>query len=391
MDSIRGGAWKRRLVKGLALFVVGCGAVLSAIPVCAPRFGRLPEGPRLERLKASPNYKDGEFRNQQTTPMFSGDRGRWATLWDYFFVRKTGLEPAQAPPMVKTDLKALRRDEDLVIWLGHSSSFLQLGGRRILIDPIFNDHAAPFSFFTRAFKGAYPYSAEDLPEIDCLIISHDHWDHLDYETLGALKPRIRAVVCPLGVGAHLERWGFAPGIIHEADWDEELRLEPGLTVHVLPARHFSGRWIRNNKTLWAGFLLETPRRRVFYSGDSGYGPHFARIGEKFGGVDLAIMENGQYDRNWPLIHMAPEEAARGAADLRARALLPVHAGRFAIANHAWDEPFRRILEASRGRSFTLLTPMIGEVARLGDSEPAFSAWWEAVDLPPGSLGAPGGG
>jgi L-ascorbate metabolism protein UlaG (beta-lactamase superfamily) len=148
-------------------------------------------------------------------------------------------------------------------------------------------------------------------------------------------------------------------------------------VHVLPARHFSGRWLTRNKTLWAGFLLETPCRKVFYSGDTGYGPHFAEIGQRFGGVDLAIMENGQYDPGWKNIHMMPEEAAKGAEDLRAKAVLPVHSGRFTISNHAWDDPYKRLAAASEGKAFRLLTPRIGEVADLGGQAQRFATWWEA--------------
>jgi L-ascorbate metabolism protein UlaG (beta-lactamase superfamily) len=216
-----------------------------------------------------------------------------------------------------------------------------------------------------------------MPDIDCLVISHDHWDHLDHDTVVALRPRIKAVVCPLGVGAILEDWGFDPARIHEADWNQDVRLAQDFTVHVLPARHFSGRWLTRNKTLWAGFLLETPGRKVFYSGDSGYGPHFAEIGERFGGVDLAIMEDGQYDPAWKNIHMMPEEAAKGAEDLRAKAIMPVHSGRFTISNHAWDDPYKRLAAVSEGKAFRLLTPRIGEAVDMGQPALRFARWWEA--------------
>lgn len=340
------------------------------------RFGRLPTGARLERIKASPNFVDGEFRNQATTPMLTGERGRLAVMWEVFFGPKARRRPPHALPMIRTDLGALAADEDIVVWLGHSSYYLQLGGRRILIDPVFSRFAAPFPIFGRAFDGDYPYSAETMPEIDCLLLSHDHWDHLDYPTLRALRPRIKAVVAPLGVGEHLEYWGFASGLIRELDWFESVSPADAFTVHAVPSRHFSGRGPRANRTLWTGFMLETPRRRIYYSGDSGYGAHFAEIGRRFGGVDLAIMENGQYDRDWAAIHMMPEEVVQAAADVGARAVLPGHAGRFSLSRHDWDDPYRRIAAASRGKDFRLLTPVIGQVVHLENPNETFTPWWE---------------
>lgn len=352
---------------------------VAVMPCCAPRFGNLPEGSRLERIKASPNYMDGEFRNLEKTEMVSEGSGRYSTIWDYLFKKWERRTPNVALPMVKTDLRALDRQRDCIVWLGHSSCYMQLGGKRILIDPVFGENAAPFSFLNKAFEGEYPYTAKDMPDIDYLVISHDHWDHLEYPTLNTLRPRIKAVVCSLGVGAHLERWGFASSTIHEGDWNESLQVEPGFIIHVLPARHFSGRWLQGNKTLWASFMLEFPGRKVFYSGDGGYGMHFANIGRRFGPVDLAIMENGQYSTSWTDVHMMPEEVVQGAEDIQAKAVLPVHSGRFSVAYHPWDEPFARVAAASQGKSFRLLTPVIGEVVYLDSSEQTFQPWWEAVE------------
>ena len=258
------------------------------------------------------------------------------------------------------------------------SYYLQACGKRILTDPGFSPSAAPVSFANKAFAGTNLYTAEDMPEIDYLLISHDHWDHLDYPTIMVLQPKIKNVVCGLGVGTYFEQWGFAEERIHEADWFSTLKLEPRFTIHVLPARHFSGRLLSRNQTLWNSFAVVTPNRRIFYSGDGGYGPHIKQIGELLQGVDLAIMENGQYDKNWPYIHMMPEEVALAAEELNAKALLPGHSGKFSIANHAWDDPFIRITAASQGRNYRLLTPVIGEPMDLGNSQQAFSRWWESV-------------
>ena len=338
------------------------------------KFGSLPYGARLERIERSPNYAAGQFHNQTATPLYSGEKMRWSSLLKMLFGGRRGSRPAHTVPTANADLKAL--DKDTVVWLGHSSLFLRLGGKNVLIDPVLGKNAAPLFFLNRAFKQDRLWQAGDFPVIDVLIISHDHWDHLDYPTLMALKDKIKSVVCPLGVGAHLERWGFDPKIIHETDWYESVAAAQGLTVHTLPARHFSGRGMTRNKTLWAGFLLETRGRRVFYSGDGGYGPHFAEAGRRFGPIDLAILENGQYNTQWRNVHMMPEETVRAALDLRAKELLPVHAGKFVLSVHAWDEPFKRVAAAAGKSGVPLLTPMIGEAVPMDGPTRRLTAWWE---------------
>lgn len=369
--------WNARRWLAILVILISGGAVTACSVM--PGFGKLPDGERLARIQASPNYRDGEFRNQQPTTMMTGEDGQLGTTWKFLFGKHERRTPEQALPIVATDLAKLDPDTDVAVWLGHSSYYLQLGGKRILIDPVFSNYAAPFSFMNRAFKGDYPFTPDNMPEIDYLILSHDHWDHIDYPTLNALKTKVKTVITPLGVGSHLAYWGFDESRIHEADWNDTLKLSPDFTVYVLPARHFSGRgMISKNQTLWAGFLLETPQRKVFYSGDSGYGPHFAEIGQKFGGVDLAIMENGQYDKDWAQIHMMPEEAAQGAQDVQAKTMLPGHSGRFTISNHTWDDPYKRVAAASQDKPYQLLTPKMGEVVRIGDETQTFSRWWETA-------------
>ena len=212
-------------------------------------------------------------------------------------------------------------------------------------------------------------------EIDLLIISHDHYDHLDYATIKALMPKVKRVVTPLGVGSHLRYWGMDAAIIDEVDWNQTIKISDELTVHALPARHFSGRGLKRNQTLWASFLFVTPQEKIYYSGDSGYGPHFKAIGEQFGPIDLAIMENGQYDQDWKYIHMMPEETAQAADDLRARSVLPGHAGRFVLAKHSWDDPYQRLAAAGEGREWRLVTPMLGEPVWVADKTQSFNAWW----------------
>jgi L-ascorbate metabolism protein UlaG (beta-lactamase superfamily) len=363
----------------LSLIVLGSLFMGACAYIQHPKFGNLPEGERLEIIKRSPNYADGEFKNSVPTPMFTDDSNFVSVLLKNIFTKNEQLIPAAPLPSVKTDLKALSKDRDVVIWLGHSSYFVQFSGKRILIDPVFSTYAAPVSFANKAFDGTNRYTADDMPEIDYLLITHDHWDHLDYPSVKALEPKVGNVIAGLGVGAYFEQWGYAKERIREADWFTKLELASDLTIHVLPARHYSGRLLTRNRTLWAGYALESPNQRIFFSGDTGYGPHLAEIGRRFDRFDLVVLDSGQYDKRWALLHMNPQEAAQAAEDLHAKALLPAHVGKFTLAKHSWDEPFKRITLASEQKKYRLLTPMIGEPINVGDETQRFSAWWETVE------------
>ncbi len=356
-------------------------AVLS-LGACAylqhPKFGAYPEGERLEMVQRSPRYAGGEFSNPIATPTLVEGTSTFSILAGDLFRRVENLRPALPLPTTKTDLKALDAGQDTVVWLGHSSYFVLFAGKRILIDPVFSPFAAPVSFSIKAFDGTSLYTVDDMPEIDVLLITHDHWDHLDHSTVTALEGKVRRVLVPLGVGAHLAHWGYAPAKVREADWYDKLELGSSFAIHVVPARHYSGRWLTRNKTLWAGFVLESEKRRILFSGDTGYGPHFKELAQRFGGFDLAALDMGQYDPRWPYIHMAPEEAAQAAEELQAKALLPAHVGRFNIARHAWTEPFERISAASEGKRYRLLTPQIGEPLTVGNTEQRFIRWWQDV-------------
>ena len=302
---------------------------------------------------------------------------RFVATAKFLFGDKSALSPQEPMLSHKTDLKTLDINQDLVVWMGHSTFYMQLGGRRILIDPVFSSYASPVFFINKAFLGSNVYMADDIPDIDVLAISHDHWDHLDYPTVMALKSKIKNIVCPLGVGEYFEQWGFDSQILHEEDWDTEIKLAADFSVHVLSSQHFSGRFLTPNPTLWCGFAFITPRHKVYYSGDGGYGAHFKTIGDQFGGFDLMLGENGQYNMAWHAIHMLPEETAKAAVDVGAKALLPAHGGKFALARHPWQEPYRELSRYSQGQSYRLLTPMIGEAFNIGDEPPQqFGQWWE---------------
>lgn len=357
------------------LVLIGSLAIGACTYLHQPKFGTAPDGARLDAIKTSPHFVNGQFQNLTPTAVLTENSSSIAIMWSSLWNKKERLKPDHPVPIVKTDLKSLDQKTDAVVWLGHSSYFVQLGGKRILIDPVFSDDAAPIPYANRAFDGANAYTADDMPDIDYLLITHDHWDHLDYPSVTALEPRVKQVIGGLGVGAYFEQWGYAAGKIHEADWFSSLQLTPEFTVNVLPARHYSGRMLDKNKTLWAGYAIESAGHRIFFSGDSGYGAHFAQIGQRFAGFDLAVLDMGQYDKRWANIHMIPEEAAQAAQDLGAKALLPAHIGKFSIANHPWDEPMERIVAASEGKNYRLLTPAIGQVADLNVMQ-SFSAWWK---------------
>lgn len=360
------------------LGIATCLALGACVVMTQPRFGKLPKGDVLERLSQSPNYNDGSFQNPIPTPLFTEDASTFSIIVKSVFSKPERLKPERLLPTVKTDLAGLRLDQDIVIWLGHSSWYIQLDAKRILIDPILSDYAAPFSFFNKAFEGTTIYTPEDIPEIDYLLISHDHWDHLDYPAVKALQPKVKQVVCPLGLKASFLHWGYADGNIFEGDWNNSL-TNGDFAVHLLPARHYSGRLFGKNKTLWTAFALIGKKHRIFFSGDSGYGPHFSDIGHNFKGFDLVMLDAGQYDPRWALIHMTPDEAAQAAEDLDAKYLLPAHVGRFTIAMHAWDDPFKQLKTASENKSYGLVMPVIGESVAIDSPTTKFTDWWKRED------------
>ena len=330
-------------------------------------------------MNRSSHFKNGKFENLHATPVFDKESGQRIALFNNFFRKHPGRRPADIIPSVKTDLLNLPRDQNVLVWFGHSSYLMQVDGKRILVDPVFSGNASPVPGMIKAFRGADIYSVEDLPEIDYLLITHDHYDHLDYETICELRPKTGLVICGLGVGSHLEHWGYDKVKIIEKDWYEDLEPDSGFIIHTHPARHFSGRSFARNNTLWLSFVLQTPTMKIFIGGDSGYDTHFAEAGEKYGPFDLAIIENGQYNDAWRYIHAKPEEVLKAAGDLNARRLLPVHSGKLALGMHPWKEPLVRITELSKSSDIRLLTPMIGEQVNLKDDRQVFKRWWEGIN------------
>lgn len=366
---------RNALIGGAGLTALASGGIFYYVN--RPEFGRLPTGSRLEKILASPHYFKDHFECLTPVKVMTEDvetkENRIVATWKFLFGDKTGLVPPMPIPTVKTNLKLLG-DDDCAIWLGHSTIYLQLGGRKILIDPVFSSYASPIFFVNRAFEGSNVYSAEDFPPLDILAITHDHWDHLDYPSIITLKPKIKLVLCPLGVGEYFEQWGFDADKIVEDDWDAAIDFGSGLTAHILPSQHFSGRMLTQNPTEWGAFAFVTPARKIFCSGDGGYSNHFKDIGKKFGGFDLAFMENGQYNLAWHAIHMLPNETAQASEDIHTKKVVPIHSGKFALARHMWNEPYKDLLAESVGRNYELLTPRIGELINF--REQTFKHWFE---------------
>ncbi len=340
-----------------------------------PSFGKNPSGDRLSKIEKSPNYKNGKFQNIRPTPVMIKGVSIYKLINDYLFSKK---KPKYALPTKKSDLLNMESNKNVLVWFGHSSYYIQLDGKKILVDPVLNGHASPLSFITQSFKGTNIYTAADIPEIDYLFITHDHWDHLDYKTMLQLKPKIKKIICPLGVASHMEHWGYNPAIFSEMDWNEKIIPDSGFSVYAIPTRHFSGRTLLQNKTLWCAFVLQTPSQLIYMGGDGGYDPQFAETGKKFGAFDLVILENGQYNNNWKYIHIKPEEVLQAAIDLNARKILPVHSCKFALSIHTWDEPLKRITTINQNHHLNLITPLIGETVLLNDSIQQFTQWWTNI-------------
>ena len=350
-----------------------------------PAFGALPSGKSLEKVKNSKNYIDGEFRNKEKTELLTDTKKTpIKRLLEFAFEKDPeGTVPKIALPSVKTDLKTLDPNEDLIVWFGHSSLFIQIAGKKILVDPVFSKYASPVPFSNKAFEGTNIYTVDDLPEIDILLITHDHYDHLDYPTVKKLKEKVAKVIVPLGVDAHFLRWDFDEEKIVTVDWDDEVTIDDNLKIYSLETRHFSGREFSNrNQSLWVSYLIEEKYNdnlyRLFLSGDGGYSPRFKAFKEKFQNIDLAVMEAGQYNEEWALIHSLPEDIIKEVRDMEVTKLFPIHNSKFKLSKHPWDEPLRKLDDFTINTNIQLLTPMIGEKLYL-HKENSFKKWWENLE------------
>jgi L-ascorbate metabolism protein UlaG (beta-lactamase superfamily) len=346
------------------LALVGC----AAAPPCPARQAASPQSDGACGFKNAPNPK--------ALPSQDG----W-TIWTRFLTQaKVGTVPVDPIPVRRLDraaLEALDPAATHIIRLGHSSHLLKLRGRYWLIDPVFGERASPVSFAGPKRFHVPPITLQELPAIDGLILSHDHYDHLDVPTIEALTKRVEHYYVPLGVGARLQDMGVAPERITEFDWWQAQSVG-AVTLTATPAQHFSGRtlWDRN-RTLWASWVITSGDARIFFSGDTGYFDGFKLIGERFGGFDIALLESGAYDSHWPSVHLTPEETVQAFVDLRARLLFLVHNSTFDLAFHPWREPMERVAALAEQQGLPLATPQIGEVLTLGRPREN-RQWWRGL-------------
>lgn len=365
----------RRLKLGAAWFAAALLLLMSvAVAIGFRAFGQSASGARLQRMQRSPQWQDGHFVNPE--PLINDWLG---SLTGAFHISPVAT-PAGKIQSVRLDPKTLRTPPTTglrVTWLGHASTLVEIDGARVLTDPMWSERSSPIPFVGPRRYYAPPIALSDLPRIHAVVISHDHYDHLDYRTLVAMKDWPTTFVVPLGVGAHLAYWGIDESKIVELDWWEKARVGP-IDIVCTPARHASGRTLFDkDANLWAGYALIGAKHRVFFSGDTGLFSAMKDIGERLGPFDVTMIEIGQYHAAWPDWHIGPERAVEAHGLLRGRVFLPVHWALLTLAYHGWSEPMERVLAAAQKRDVTVLTPRPGEaVEPEGPMRPA--RWWPTL-------------
>jgi len=349
-------------------------------------FGAKPAGSRLERMKASPLWGGESFRNVH--PVLPGLRDPTApfpTISDFLCGGERRVPQGPLPSTKPTETWLKRPGTGLrATWLGHSTVLIEIDGLRVLTDPVWGPRASPSRHLGPKRFQPVPVPLRGLPPLDLVVISHDHYDHLDYPTIRELAAREVPFVTSLGVGAHLEAWGVPPGRITELDWWESHAL-PGaeLTVTATPSQHFSGRRFKErNPTLWSSLVIRSRRHAVFFSGDTGLTTEYAAIRERLGPFDLVMLEVGAFHPAWGDIHLGPKNALEALSLLGGGPFLPIHWGTFALAMHAWDQPAETLLALGPKRGIQLVMPRLGEPVEPAHAEPA-SPWWRTVESAPG--------
>ncbi|TPH18139.1 MBL fold metallo-hydrolase [Litorilituus lipolyticus] len=342
--------------------------------------GQSPSGNDLTKIQSSKNYDltQGRFINQEESNTPRKGSGLSYKLIKEWLTKGTERTPKKSLPQVTPQIELfLAQNEELnVIWFGHSSFLINMDGNIILVDPVFSEAASPIKSMIKRFQPP-ALSLEELPKVDYILISHDHYDHLDMESIKFFANKPVTFVTPLGVGSHLKKWGVNENNIVERDWWQDFTIGD-FSFTATPAHHFSGRkGIDANKTLWASWVLKSAHHSVYFSGDSGYGSHFKEIGQRLGPFDVAFIESGQYNENWQDVHMLPQESVKAFKDLKAEKYFPIHWGMFELALHTWYEPIEQLYHYSQQENFELIAPKLGEI--INTSKPTDHAlWWHDV-------------
>ena len=343
------------------------------LPRPAP-LGDPPHGERLDRIRRSPQWRDGRFRYPMPT-ISTPDVG---SMVDFLFRGKDVRRPSAPPPTQARTAADFAPPQDLrLTWLGHGTTVVEIEGARFVIDPVLGRYASPGRLFGVGRFFDPPLPVAEVPALDAVVLTHDHYDHLDHTTVRALADRVPRWVAPLGVGGHLERWGVAPERVTELDWWDEAEVG-GVRLVATPARHFSGRSVDDrDRTLWCGWAFVGAARRVYATGDGGFGPHIAEVGRRLGPFDATLAEAGAYNAAWADVHMGPEQAVRAVQEARGGLMIPVHWGTFDLALHGWTEPAERSLAAARAAGVPIALPRPGQPVRPADP-PAPERWWPEV-------------
>ncbi|MFF4600406.1 MBL fold metallo-hydrolase [Amycolatopsis sp. NPDC001319] len=349
-------------------------SALGDLPVA---FGAKATGARAERMRRSPQYADGVFRNASPTRSSPSPSAAGGILRELLFGDdRDRRKPTGEIPLV-ADAGADSSEGLFLTWYGHASTLVEIDGARVLCDPVWSDRVSPAAFVGPRRLHAAPVPLDAVGRIDAIVISHDHYDHLDLATVRALLEAHDApFLVPLGVGAHLERWHVPASRIVELDWHEEAEVA-GIRFVATPAQHFSGRGIGNDSTLWTSWVIAGPQHRVFYSGDTGYFDGFAKIGEEYGPFDATLIQVGAYAPHWPDIHMTPEEGIAAHIDVRGGLLVPVHWATFSLAMHPWGEPADRVWREAKANDLTLAVPKPGQRIDVANP-PAVDGWWQTL-------------
>lgn len=365
------------IVAGIIVFIVIVLAVIIGLYMSFnPVFGgNLTEGQK-QNYERFDHFVNGKFINKQPTNM-NIRLSEYPSMIKDFLIGSGDRSPKKQLNIADINWDNIKSEEDSLTWFGHSSFLVSLDNKKILVDPVLSLRASPVSFAGgKRYTGNLLSIIDNLPKLDIILITHDHYDHLDYHSIVRLKEKTNHFCVPLGVSNHLIRWGIAKEKITECNWWDEIELN-GLKLAFTPSRHFSGRGLFNrDTTLWGGWVILGSKTRFYTSGDGGYGQHFKEIERKYGPFDIALMEGGQYDRRWSAIHMTPEEAIQAYQDIKGKAMMLIHWGAFTLANHAWTDPIERAVRAARNSDIKLITPQIGETVALNGSVPAITRWWE---------------
>lgn len=361
----------------MLLLFAGVIVLLRSTNWLASLGGRL-TGARLDRARRSPEFRDGTFHNTQPSRTLTGSYG--AMLRRQFFGREQRQPAGRIPIIPRTRNDYTRPPESglRATWIGWATVLVEIDGRIVLTDPIWSQRCSPSTLIGPRRLHAPPIALDELPAVDLVVISHDHYDHLDMTTVQALASRGTHFAVPLGIGAHLERWAIHSSQIHELDWSETF-VWRDLSITSTPARHYSGRNpLLGNGTLWSSWVIRGPRHRLFFSGDSGYSPAFAEIGAQHGPFDLTMIKIGASDPSWSEIHMTPEEAVRVHRELRGAVLLPVHWGTFNLAFHSWGDPADRALAEASKKGVHIVIPKPGEWVEPSAWSSPTAAWWRSL-------------